>query len=110
MPRYEYRSKSFDRDDGTVDLPDDAVGVTISTFAGKVYARYLAPVAAADGGYSCRYHPDAGTTSVDIRVTDPDAPDRVHEGVVCAECDVVLAVGEYKHDVDGDSDESIQYP
>lgn len=42
MTRHEYHRKEFPKDAG-IDIPDDAVGITIVTFGGRVIVRYLAP-------------------------------------------------------------------
>lgn len=49
MTEYGYRSKAFQPGKGeTVSIPDNAIGVTVSTFGdpetdGHVHARYLVP-------------------------------------------------------------------
>lgn len=43
MPEYAYQMASFDPEE-TVDLPEDAVGVTLDTFGDRVFVRYLLPV------------------------------------------------------------------
>lgn len=55
MAEYAYVHESFDEDD-TVDIPDQALGVTVETFGklGKpgmtVHVRYLLPVSEVDDG------------------------------------------------------------
>lgn len=44
MPEYEYANEMFDPDEETVDLPDDAEGITVSTFGDYAHVRYLKPV------------------------------------------------------------------
>jgi hypothetical protein len=45
---YSYHMADFDPDE-TIDLPDEAEGLTLDTFGGRVFVRYLLPVAT-DGG------------------------------------------------------------
>lgn len=60
MTEYEYRAETLHDagyapnssrgppDDGaTVEIPDDAVGITVNTFGGNAWVRFLVP---ADGG------------------------------------------------------------
>lgn len=59
MTEYEYRRKilegvvGVDPEEGvTVDLPEDAVGITLRSFSDDIWVRYLVPVdsVATDGG------------------------------------------------------------
>lgn len=48
MTEYEYVFEMFDQDD-TVDVPDEAVGVTVDSFSDSATVRYLLPVEDDDG-------------------------------------------------------------
>lgn len=47
MTEYEHVRKSFDKGE-TVDVPDDAVGITTDTFSTFVSVNYLMPVGDGD--------------------------------------------------------------
>lgn len=44
MNEYRYQSKRFDKEDGTVEIPDEAVGVTTDYFGDHAVVEYLVPV------------------------------------------------------------------
>lgn len=44
MPEYEYVHETFDKRTETVDIPDDAHGVTVDYFGDYASVQYLRPV------------------------------------------------------------------
>lgn len=44
MTEYEYVSERFEKESETVDVPDDAVGVTVDYFGDLGVVQYLQPV------------------------------------------------------------------
>lgn len=44
MTEYEYQRKTFDKEGGTIDIPDEAVGITTDYFSDFAVVEYLLPV------------------------------------------------------------------
>lgn len=55
MPQYEYHRRTFDKRDGTIDLPDTALGVTVGYYGDDATVRYLAPVSGTDATTEYEY-------------------------------------------------------
>ena len=47
MPEYEYRFEMFDTEE-RVEIPDDAIGVTVDSYSDHATVRYLVPVGSDD--------------------------------------------------------------
>lgn len=44
MPEYEYHHRTFDKDGGTIDIPEEAVGLAVDYFGDLGVVQYLTPV------------------------------------------------------------------